>query len=297
MTDAPAAEALDGDGERTVLLVTRSASRDVSPVFRSVALAHLVRARMRVLVVVTPDGRGASPLLPHAASRAVLDSALADRGAAECVDWLRSLSPDAEVVVRHGSLTAVAAQEGRASAPELIVIPRSDLDRPRDGAAVARASACATLIAAEAQPGRSVLAATDLRHPDLPVLNTASALATASEAPFVAMHNVTTAVLEPISITGMAGNTPTPAEIEARREALRDAVERVGGNAEPLLTSEPDTVGAMLAEARARDVEVVVVGTSSSSWVERLLFGSVADEVLDRARRSVLVVPLGRGAA
>jgi nucleotide-binding universal stress UspA family protein len=52
-----------------------------------------------------------------------------------------------------------------------------------------------------------------------------------------------------------------------------------------------DVSNALLAVARARAVDLIVVGTHGAGGLERLILGSVADKVIRGASQPVLVVP------
>jgi nucleotide-binding universal stress UspA family protein len=48
----------------------------------------------------------------------------------------------------------------------------------------------------------------------------------------------------------------------------------------------------LLAVARARSVDLIVVGTHGATGLERLILGSVADKIIRGANQPVLVIPL-----
>jgi nucleotide-binding universal stress UspA family protein len=176
------------------------------------------------------------------------------------------------------------------------------LFRPSFAEQVIRHAPCPVLVArSSAQPG-VVLVATDLADPALPVFSAAAAEAHRRNGHLVAVHcvDVTPLLAEPIGATaGAAGHWPVPDAIaRARREAqerLAAALERfqVAGESRVAEGSAARTIVALAAEVQA---ELVVVGTRSRSGLARLMRGSVAEQVARRARCSVLVVPVGRGA-
>jgi nucleotide-binding universal stress UspA family protein len=53
-----------------------------------------------------------------------------------------------------------------------------------------------------------------------------------------------------------------------------------------------DPSSAIVAEAHARQADLVVLGVRQRSSLERLIYGSVAAEVTKRARCSVLITPI-----
>jgi nucleotide-binding universal stress UspA family protein len=75
----------------------------------------------------------------------------------------------------------------------------------------------------------------------------------------------------------------------ARLNAMNDNID---ANAEAVVTGEPEPAEAILREARARDADIVVVGTHPKNWFSRIVSGSVAVDVVNGAKRSVLVMPL-----
>lgn len=77
-----------------------------------------------------------------------------------------------------------------------------------------------------------------------------------------------------------------------RRASLLEAAGALSVESEAVLRSELDPAQAVLDEARTRDADLIVVGTRGRSWLERLLTSSVSEQIINRARRSVLVAPV-----
>jgi nucleotide-binding universal stress UspA family protein len=88
-----------------------------------------------------------------------------------------------------------------------------------------------------------------------------------------------------------SANQPA-ASSNARLEQLTRATARLPLEAEPMVLSEADAASAILSQAGALDADCVVVGARYRHWLEELACGSVARQVVERARRSVLVVPV-----
>lgn len=72
-------------------------------------------------------------------------------------------------------------------------------------------------------------------------------------------------------------------------------MERAEGGTDLILSSSESPTDAILQEAMDRHADLIVVGTRPhATWFDRVRFGSVANEVIDRGERSVLVAPLSR---
>lgn len=79
--------------------------------------------------------------------------------------------------------------------------------------------------------------------------------------------------------------------IESARAIAAEQTGEAGVTATPLgEAGEPSS--AILRVAREHDVDVIVVGDHPRSWFRKLLDGSVADDLVDRAALPVLVIPL-----
>ena len=92
-------------------------------------------------------------------------------------------------------------------------------------------------------------------------------------------------------LLGHAGTLPSPhEEAERRRQTLeaRDALARHGIEAS-VTERHGDAAAAILAEADAEGVDLIVLGTRGLGTVERWLVGSVSTKVVQHARCSVLV--------
>jgi nucleotide-binding universal stress UspA family protein len=84
-----------------------------------------------------------------------------------------------------------------------------------------------------------------------------------------------------------------------RREAMRHVarllrrlVQKVGSGGNPwqIITKDGDPRRALLETAAGKNADLIAVGSSGKSRIARTLMGSVAEEVLDRARCDILLV-------
>jgi nucleotide-binding universal stress UspA family protein len=266
---------------------------------RALSLAAALKTRLHVLRVVL--GRSSfnavSPQVDLLSSIRPAQYALeSDRRLHE---WLAQLSVDClpdEICTRSGDfVTQVAARALQLDAC-LVVMPPAEGRLGELASKLALAAQLPVLvIRAGALQGR-IMAAADLRDPTYPVLRTATSLAESLDASVIALHNVS-----PLTVlTSGDFSCAAPADtrrslVPARREQLEHALRVVGSPSTAVVADEVDPVDAILAEAQARDVDLVIVGTRRHSWWERLVGSGVAARVVNGTDRSVLVVPIAAG--
>jgi nucleotide-binding universal stress UspA family protein len=138
---------------------------------------------------------------------------------------------------------------------------------------------------------QTILAATDLRNGEYPVLRFAGELGRRMNSQIVAVHN-----LDPQPMWGRARTPDAAADVlrgepgrGAGLERLRRASEFLLAPVQAVVRDDADPVDAILDEARARDAHLVVIGQRPGGRRDR--FG-VAARVVDFAQRSVLVIPI-----
>lgn len=271
--------------------------RPTMSVRRAQALTHVLGAELHV-VRVLPDLTQVNPLFPQEnasdALQAVRRMARADRTTrAWLADVLAEDLPEDRFRVVSGDFVQQVAARSVELDAMLIVVP------PRGGAIggsvteLARTASVPVLVARAPTSKDSIVAATDLQDDTFPVLRDAAELGTRLDASVIPVHNV-----NPISLLfGFAMTVPVAVlQGEGARAAqvqrLEEASRGVGLDTEGVVSREVNPVDAILTEARARDVDLIVVGTRPRSWFDRLVTGSVAAQVVNRARRSVLVTPV-----
>jgi nucleotide-binding universal stress UspA family protein len=138
----------------------------------------------------------------------------------------------------------------------------------------------------------TIIAATDLRGSEYPVLRFAGDLGRRLDSDIVAVHNLDPQPLAGQVKRGDAGDVlrGEPGRA-ARLERLRRVSQRLLAPVQPVVRDDADAVDAILDEARARDAHLIVVGLRRGQRRERFT-SSVAARVIDLAQRSVLVVPI-----
>jgi nucleotide-binding universal stress UspA family protein len=216
--------------------------------------------------------------------------------------WLRETLGDDEssvkrFVIAHGDFVEQVAVQAAELGVVLIVVPPRNARMGRQVTSLARASNVPVLVMLKAVQSESIVAATDLGSPDYPVLRKAAELCRQLDAPLVAIHNI-----NPVSVLMMGIETawqiPLPAEgskHKADTDRLAALSAKLSVDARPVIRHDVTAVDAILGEAREQDAGLVVVGTRRRQWSDRFLARSIAAQVVNRARRSVLVTPLDGG--
>jgi len=200
--------------------------------------------------------------------------------------------PAGKVLVRSGSFVEQVAKHVESLAIELIVVAPSWQRVGSLATALARRTGHNVLVAHDPAPHAGILAATDLGTHDVAVLREAARLGLALKSPLAAVHNI-----DPLGVLGDETLGPPERALSdwsqaSRRERLTQAVRSLPVPTTPIVRAEIDPVSAICDEAARRDVDILVVGLHCRSRLERLLRGSVASRVVQRAARSVMIAPL-----
>lgn len=146
---------------------------------------------------------------------------------------------------------------------------------------LARLAGIPVLVARDAAHEAAIVAATDLADPCFPVLRSAISLTELLAQRLVIVHNRPRRSSEVV---------PEPTRWRA---CLTQASDHIGARAiSPLLCADSNPTDAILRAAQSHDADLVVVGTHPRGIVQGLLHRSVATQVVNRSRRSVLVTPL-----
>jgi nucleotide-binding universal stress UspA family protein len=198
-------------------------------------------------------------------------------------------------VTRDDLCSALAARAAHVDAA-LIVLPPVERSLGRAVTSLVSTTRMPVLVArnAKSQGSNTIVAATDLQSTAYPVLRVASTFERCLKLPVVTLHNV-----QPLSMvvgTGTMGLSsiilpPTPGRAQ-RLARLARVSSRLFGDAQPVLRDEASVAYAILDEAQRHDAALVVVGARKRSWWERLLIGSIAEQIVEHAQHSVLVTPL-----
>jgi nucleotide-binding universal stress UspA family protein len=197
-------------------------------------------------------------------------------------------------VIASGSAHAGLLFQADATKAGMIVLgPGKVADR------VVRYARVPVLVARSPQHG-PVVGATDFSDPSLPALDTAAAEARRRHAALHLLHVVDAGVYAHAGVAEM-GFAAAPASgldmlshlREAARRHLQTSFERFGLDGEVHAVSGR-AADAIIAHAKGYRAQLVVVGTHGRTGLARLTLGSTAEQVLERASCSVLVVRLSR---
>lgn len=286
-----------------IILALLDQGRRPASLKRAAALARVLDADLHVLVVLPSRPRTRALLAsPDGATDAVVavDPTLLANESTR--GWIRdTIGDDAGIdhvtVVRGAFVRQVVAYAMGTDAALIVVSPHGDR-LGRTVTLLACSAGVPVLVAREATSEDTIVAATDLRSADFPVLRAAAELGQQLDARLVTVHNVSPVAM----VVGIDEAWPMalrPGDL-VRGDLVRversDRLVRVCGRlpvlAHPVVRTEVDPVAAILGEARAHDADLVVVGARRYDWLSWMVDGSVAAQVVDRAQRSVLVTPL-----
>jgi len=144
---------------------------------------------------------------------------------------------------------------------------------------------------------KKLLVAIDLSEPSKDVIETIVALACSLDASIELVH-----VREPF-VYAMAGvYGPSPEQEQALVKwidrTLADASDKVTHSRVPCVTTSlyGSPAREIVAHAEKVGAELIVVGTHGRGGVSHALMGSVAERVVQKAKRPVLTVPIARPA-
>jgi nucleotide-binding universal stress UspA family protein len=277
---------------RCVLFATGASEPPVQSIRRAEALARLLGVPLNVLRVLPQLDR--APLLQTVHlddSARMLDEFIF--AARESSRWCRTVLPcfaDEQLAVHVGSFAeqvATCAEQLRAA---LIVVAAGELSGTRVTELV-RVTGLPVLVGPHSSSGSStIVAAINLKRRDTPVLHLARALGHLRHAPVVAVHNVPS-VRQLISRLNPARLVQQQRALVACQRELAQVSAQLGV-ASAVVVQAADPVVAIMAEARALEADVVVVGTRAGRRLNRFLRKSVAARLVDEAQGSVLVEPI-----
>jgi nucleotide-binding universal stress UspA family protein len=196
--------------------------------------------------------------------------------------------PAGHVVIRSGAFVHEVVSHSERRQAVLIIVPP---DLGRLGSVVTQLALLARRRIFVARPpcrSRTILAASDLATPGLPVLQEAARLVRVLRMALVSFHQV-----NPLSSDDQDdGSERGPMQLASSELRLERALEWLAtpGAAEVRLGVDP--ASAIVTEAHDRQADLVVVGVRQRSRLERLVYGSIAAQVVKRAGCSVLVAPV-----
>ena len=252
---------------------------------------HLVHATRDVRTALDLAGTGVSlddlQLAMLARTRSEIAAALEDRVPPHVLEGL---------IVRAGRPAAVLAEVIEETDAGMVVLGgkhHSTLGRWLGGStvhyAVRRLSVPLLVTAGDVPPRPRVLVAVDLSYAALPTLDQAVDFARLLGGPLRALH-----VLEPLP---NVPELPFPVDVENYEARSRERLEKDVWPALPVpdhhkVVRHGIAPDAIAKEAAAWRAEVIVVGSHGKGWVDRLVIGSVTEDLLNDLPTAVLVIPV-----
>jgi nucleotide-binding universal stress UspA family protein len=191
----------------------------------------------------------------------------------------------------HADFIQQTTSRVQAIGARLIIVDAQEGSTSALLASVAHGTRAAVLVARDPRPDGVILAATALRTSHDDVLEAGAELASQVKMAFVAMHNVA-----PVSL-GVGPEIATLMSLpqhstQHRLRTLDQAASALRSGAQTVVTRRCDPVDAILREAHIRDADLIVIGTRRRAWWRRLTGQGVTARLVNRAGRSVLIVPL-----
>lgn len=269
---------------------------------RADALAGAYGARLVVLRTV-PAITAGDPMFPQRSPQVALRLLRLEHAAGRltarwCGRVLRSPPSPSDIHLRRGSFIDAAIAQAEQDDVRLIVIPKVEGVSGRMVEELANETDCPVLVARVPTRSALVVGASSLEDLRYPVLRFVHDLGTRLRAPTLYVHNVAPHIIPgegpPLGAPGGIVD-PDPRTLEERQRRLLQLAMAIDTSADVEVRHRLDPANAVLAAARDRAADLVVVGSQRRSWLRRLTHGSVAARVVDQARRSVLVVPLTPG--
>jgi nucleotide-binding universal stress UspA family protein len=213
---------------------------------------------------------------------------------AECADALSERYVDEHLYVQVGDLLDAAAAQADELRAQLLMVPGTEALGSQVTRLV-RSTGLSVLVVRPAGVGTAILAATDLVDLRCPVLQRMADLAGRCRTRLIALHAM------PAHSRAFAPIGSKTRERQRRFEgAIRGRLVRaaslVSERAEPRLAIGVDPVDTILREAQTCYAGLLVVGTGARSELRRALRPSVAARLIEEARCSVLVTPVGENA-
>ncbi len=180
-----------------------------------------------------------------------------------------------ELEVVHGTPGEAGVAAARERDPEMVVVDAGV--GGREACRIVDDVGAPLFVARDPRAMGEMIAASDLIPHRLPVLSITRDYARALERPMTAFHN--------------ASPTDPLATTERRLKRLFGFA-REAHAADAVVAQGASTLESLLSLAHERDADVVAVGHRPCTWMSRLVGKRLAERVVRRCQRSVMVVPI-----
>lgn len=280
-----------GEGRDVLFVMTGKERRSVG-LLRAAALARMSGGRLFV-ACAAPRWVRHNVLFPHRNGPDSLAAPSAHAGLlarvrAFCDGVLLEPLPDDRLIVEEGDAAQVAAAVAERLGVAAVVLGAAG--DGRTATEVACRARVPVLVARRVRQG-AIVAATDLEDVRYPVVRQASDLAGQLDERATFVHNVPPGPGLGLNAAGL-GLVPEEEILAEYSGRLRAIARLLPIAADVAVLSRPSAADAILEIAAEADADLVVVGAHARSWFGRLLSPGTAEVVVDRAGRSVLVLPL-----
>jgi len=150
---------------------------------------------------------------------------------------------------------------------------------------------------------KKVLIALDYDPTAQKVAETGFSIANVLEAEVILLHVVSNPVyyssLEYSAIMGFDGYTyANPIQLDSKEGIkkasllyLESTKKHLGDNKIKIVVNEGDFATSILETAKKEHADIIVMGSHSKKWLEDILMGSVAEEVLRKTKIPLLIIP------
>ncbi|HEV2670519.1 MAG TPA: universal stress protein [Gemmatimonadales bacterium] len=251
------------------------------------------------LVHATRDVRTALEMAGTGISLDALELAHLAHARQEILTAHRSAIPEAaadELIVRPGPAAAVLDQVIAETEAQMLVLGgkhHSALGRWFGGSTVQhvvrRLDVPLLVTKGELRPRPRVLVAVDISYAASPTIERATAFARLLQGPLRALH-----AIEPAATVPEVLSLPNPIDFEgwSRERMERDVWPLLPIPDHDKVIRRGDPAQTIVEEAAAWRADVIVVGSHGKGWVDRLLIGSVTEDLLSDLPTAVLVIPV-----
>jgi nucleotide-binding universal stress UspA family protein len=261
-------------------------------------LAEAAKVRCH-LAHATSDVRSALDLAGTGVSLDDLQVAMLERARGEIAALLEDRVPFRVLeglIVRAGRSTSILAEVVQETNAGLVVLGgkhHSTLNRWLGGSTVQhmvrRLSVPLLVTAGDLRPRPRVLAAVDLSYAALPTLDAAVDLARLLGGPLRALH-----VIEPVP---NVPEVPLPINVGDFEARSREELDQRVWPALPVadhhkVVRQGIALDVIAEEAAAWRADVIVVGSHGKGWIDRLVIGSVTEDLLNDLPTAMLVIPV-----
>lgn len=285
--------------KRVVLFAISDSNKPMESLIKASAFSRRLNAELAVLRIVQFEKRF-NMLFPQ---KNITDafSAMKRQTLIERKTWrwcnrrlLKSVAPE-NVIVKEGEYVSEIIRAGQEMDTVLIVLPDSMGLPGEDVTRIADETGVPVLVSRHPRGGKTILAASDLSSDTLRVLSKSLDFRDKLNSCIIFMHNIEPGdgIPSSHSETGLESEQISEEERAGTiKQILRIFAPELGPDIKSVIMNRADTPGAILEVAKNTQADIVVVGVHHHSWLDQAFGTRIAENVVDRSDRSVMVVPV-----